>query len=185
MLRRIDGKKLAILSSSIIIIFIAAGYFINLKLIERKARNTVEKHLEAVITGKGNPYDTVDVLRVKAILENVRAFLYLDTLKRERVKDKPLVIDRNMYEKSFRTAFKNYDEFIDGMKKIYGKKAKQANDGLLVKRDERRYEFEFLYDVTLTNRLGQEVIRTYVFEVKPSIMSGSDFDIAGFHEVKR
>jgi hypothetical protein len=177
-----NKKKLVVLMSAIIIAAFIAGYMIHVKLLERRARNAVEKHLQSIITGKGNPYETVDVLKVKKILENVRDFIYFETLRRERVKEKTMVIDRNMYESSFRTAYKNYDEFIDGMKTIYGRKAKKTEDGLIVKRSEHHYEFEFLYDITLKDRLGQVINKKYVFEVRPSVISDSDYAITGFHE---
>ncbi|RJQ56755.1 MAG: hypothetical protein C4526_01035 [Nitrospiraceae bacterium] len=177
-----DKKKLALLILSIIIVVFAAGMFLYPELQERKARNVVEKHLQAVITGKGNPYETVDVLKVRKIPEGVLDFIYLDTLKRERIKDKSMVIDRNMYENSFRTVYKSYDEFIDGMKIVYGSKAEQTEDGLVVKRNGHHYEFEFLYDVTLTDRSGQKLYKKYVFEVRPSHLPGSDYIISGFQE---
>jgi len=180
-----DRKKLAILISAVLVVVFIAANRIHLRLLEGKARDAVEKHLERIVTGKGNPYETVDVLRVDKILENVVDYLYLDTVDRERVKEKTMVIDRNMYESSFRSSYKDYDEFIEGMKIIYGRQAKQTNDGLVVKRNEHHYEFEFLYDVTLTDRLGRKISKKYIFDVRPSIISGTDYAVTGFHEVKR
>jgi hypothetical protein len=177
-----DRKKLAILISAVLIVIFIAANRIHLRLLEGKARDAVEKHLECIVTGKGNPYETVDVLRVNSILQNVSDFLYLDTVGRERVKEKTMVIDRNMYESSFRNSYKDYDEFIDGMKIVYGREAKQTKDGLIVKRNEHHYEFEFLYYVTLTDRLGQKISKKYIFDVRPSIISGSDYAVTGFHE---
>lgn len=178
-------KRILLISAAALIAVFIGGNLIHLKLLEKKAQDAVEKHLDRIKTGKGNPYETVDVLRVNKILENVSDFLYLGRVSRERVKDKTMVIDRNMYENSFRNSFKDYDEFKDGMKKVYGRKAIQTDDGLLVKRNEHHYEFTFLYDVTITDNRGQETNKKYVFEVKPSVISNSDYAITGFHVMKR
>lgn len=176
-----DKKKIIFLILIIIIIFVS-GYILYFKSPERQARNIVDKHLQSIMTGKGNPYETVDILKVKEIFINVLDFKYLNTIEKNRVRNDPMVLDQNMYEKAFKTIYKTYDEFIDRNKKMYGDRAKETKDGLIVESNDYHYEFAFLYDVTITNRLGQKLYKKYVFEVKPSLISDSGYVITSFYE---
>lgn len=177
-----NKKKLIFWIVPIIIIVLGAGYILYFKSPERQARRVVDQHLYSIMTGKGNPYATVDILKVKETFINVLDFKYLNTIKKERVRDDPMVLDRSDYEKYYKEMHNSYEEYLQFYKKIYGDRAKETGDGLIVESDDYHYEFEFLYDVTLTNRLGQKLYKKYVFEVKPSLISEYKYHITGFSE---
>lgn len=174
-------RLFAILIPIIVVTSIVGYVILSKKIPEIKAKRVVDAHLESIMTGKGNPYETVDILKIKEIFINVLDFKYLNTLKRERVRNDPLVLDRNFYE-LVKGSHKSYDEFLDFEKKVYGDRAQKTEFGLVVESNDYHYEFAFLYDVTITNKLGLKLYKKYVFEVEPSITSDSGYVITGFYE---
>jgi 6-pyruvoyl-tetrahydropterin synthase len=149
---------------------------------EIKARRIVDAHLKSIMTGNGNPYATVDITKVKEIFINVLDFKYLNTFKKERVQNDPMVFNQKDYEEFYKKIYDSYEKFLQEMKRIYGDRATETEEGLIVKSEDYHYEFEFLYDVTLTNKLGMKIYKKYVFEVKPSRLSDSGYVITGFYE---
>lgn len=175
-----DKKKIIFLLLIIIIIFVS-GYFLYFKSPERQARNVVDKHLQYIMTGKGNLYETLDIMKVKETFINVLDFKYLATTFKERVKDKPKYFTKYEYEKYYGYLYNSYDEFLHKYKKKYGNSAREMEGGgLVVESDDYHYEFVFLYDVTLTNKLGEKRYKKYIFLVGPSLIS--EYAITGVYE---
>lgn len=176
-----DKKKLIVIIFVIIIVFVA-GYILYFKLPEIQARRVVDKHLQSIKTGRGDPYDTVDITKVKSIFINVIDFKYLNTLLKERVLNDPMVFNRKWYEKYEKERFNSYEKFLQFEKDLYGNRAKEAEDGLIIESNDYHYEFIFLYDVTITNRLGEKLYKKYLFEVKQSSISDHGYAITSFEE---
>ena len=131
------------------------------------AKDVVNRHLDAIKTGKSNPYETVDITKVKEVFINVLDYKFLTVLKKEK-RPTILSIDRRMYEINPRK--ETYEEYIESYKKIYEKDLKEGTAKLIGDRLEiflePHYYLELLYDVELTNRLGQKLYKKVVFEVK-------------------
>lgn len=166
----------------VILIALIGGFVFIHQSPETKARRVVDAHLKSIMTGTGNPYATVDITKVKEIFINVLDFKYLNTLKKERVQNDPMVLNQKDYEEFYKKIYDSYEKFLQEMKRIYGDRATETEAGLIVKSEDYHYEFEFLYDVTITNKLGMKLYKKYVFEVKPSIISDSGYIITSFYE---
>lgn len=176
-----NKKKLIIIIFVIVTVFVA-GFIAYLKFPEIQARRIVDKHLQSIKTGKGDPYDTVDITKVEGIFINVINYKYLSTLLKKRVQDDPMIFNRIMYEKYDRELFDSYEKYLQFHKELYGNRAKETEDSLIVESKDYHYEFIFLYDVTITNRLGEKLYKKYLFEVKPSIISDHGYVITSFEE---
>lgn len=172
-------RRLFIILIPVIVIIVIVGY---VKFPEIKAKRVVDAHLKSIMTGEGNPYATVDITQVKELFINVLEFKYLNTLKKERVQNDPMVFNKKEYEEFYKKIYDSYEKFLQEMKRIYDDRAIETEEGLIVKSDDYHYEFQFLYDVTLTNKLGMKLYKKYVFEVKPSLISDSGYVITGFYE---
>lgn len=179
---RIRKKKFVFVISFAILLALIGGYAFIRKSPETKARRAVDTHLNSIMTGKGNPYETVDITKVREIFINVLNYKYLNTLRTERVQDEPMVFNQKAYEDYYKKIYDSYEKFLQEMKRLYGDRATETEAGLIVKSEDYHYEFEFLYDVTITNRLGQQLFKKYVFEVKPSRISDSGYEITSFYE---
>lgn len=108
-----NRKKLILLVLPLIIVAFGIGYVLYSNSSERQARSVVDRHLRSIMTGQENPYDTVDILKVEKIFINVLDFKYLNTIKNERVRDEPMVYDRNDYEKYYKERYNSYEEFLE------------------------------------------------------------------------
>jgi 6-pyruvoyl-tetrahydropterin synthase len=176
-------RRLFIILIPVIVIIAIVGHVkfpeINAEI---KARRVVDAHLKSIMTGKGNPYSTVDPTKIEKIFINVLDFKYLNTLKKDRVQNDPMVFNQKYYEEYYKNIYDSYEKFLQEMKRIYSDRAIETEVGLIVKSEDYHYEFEFLYDVTLTNKLGMKLYKKYVFEVKPSLISDSGYVITGFYE---
>jgi len=171
-----------ILGIVILIIILISGYIIYHGLPERKARSVVDKHLHSIKSGKGNPYSTVDVTKVEKVFINVLDFKYLSTPKNVKVRNDPTVHDRHMYEIGYNKIYKTYEEYLDSMKELYGDRTQEINDSIVVESNDFHYEFQFLYDVTITNKLGNKLYKKYLFDVAPSLTNDFGYEITRFHE---
>jgi 6-pyruvoyl-tetrahydropterin synthase len=174
-----SGKKFYFI---VILIALIGGYVFIHQTPEIKARRVVDTHLKSIMTGNGDPYATVDITKIKELFINVLDFKYLNTLKKERVQNDPMVFNQEFYEEHGKKIYDSYAKFLQEMKRIYSDRAIETEEGLIVKSKDYHYEFEFLYDVTLTNKLGMKLYKKYVFEVKPSLISDSGYVITGFYE---
>lgn len=148
---------------------------------EQKARRAVVAHLEAIKTGKGNPYETSDVLE---IFVNVLDYKYLNTLRAEEVPDPPSTRDRDDYERTFAGTglFQSYENYLEWVLETYGDRAFRDGDRVIVLSDKTHYEFAFLYDVEVTNRIGHRLYKKFVFEVHPSRLNRYGYVIVDYYE---
>ena len=178
-----NWKKRTIILASIMVVavFVCYVYFFYFSE-ENKARKVVEAHLETIKTGVGNPYDTVDIGSVSEVFINVLDYKYLTTAKADKVPDSPIVFDRKMYDSIYKDIYKSYDEYLNRMAETYGDKAKREGDKIIVTRDTSHYEFAFLYDLVLTNGLGQQIYKKYTFVVKPSSIGKYSYKITALYD---
>lgn len=149
---------------------------------EYKAKSVVNDHLNSIKTGKSNPYETVDISKVREIFVNVLGYKYLTVLKKEK---RPTILsyDREFYKILNPTDCKTYEEFIEKRKKLYESdikagKAKVVGDRLDVYLEPHNY-LELLYDVECTNRLGNRLYKKVVFQVEES---STKYEIVGFKD---
>lgn len=208
---------------------------------EKQARSVVNQYLDSIKTGKGNPYDAIDLTETKQIFINVLDYKYLTTLRKEKVRDDPLIYDDkdysehwfdddatlsidelnemahalaalkpeafmgwkegralfeineevlpltvenlNKFRESFKKIFescKTYEGYLDIIEKRWGDRAERVGNKIIIESDDFHWEFEFLYDVVITNRLGQKLYKKYIFEVEPYILGG--YKIVGLRE---
>jgi len=209
---------------------------------EKQARNVVNQYLDSIKTGKGDPYDAIDLTETKQIFINVLDYKYLTTLRKENVRNDPLIYDDkdysehwfdddatlsideldgiahalatlkprafrgweegkamfrlpggetlaleaenlNKFRESFKKIFegcKTYEGYLDIMEESWEGRAKRVGNKIIVESDNFHWEFEFLYDVVVTNRLGQKLYKKYIFEVEPYILGG--YKIVRLHE---
>ena len=68
------------------------------------------------------------------------------------------------------------------MMEMFGARAARDGDRVVVRSDKYHYEFAFLYDLEITNRLGQQLYKKYVFEVKAIKSTGNKYEINNFYE---
>lgn len=177
-----DKKRRKFYVALIVIVVLIGGYILIRQMPELKARKVVDAHLKSIMSGEGNPYSTVDILKVQEIFINVIDYKYLTTLKKDRVLDKPFVLDKKRYDEFYYKVYKTYDEYLNKMQELYGDRATRTEDGIVVQSDGYHYEFEFLYDITLTNKLGMKLYKKYVFQVSKSDLPDYGYAIVGFHE---
>ena len=145
----------------------------NFSLGERQARKTVEGYLNSIKTGKGDPYLWFGyTIPDKGIFINVIDYNHLTTVKKKIFRE-PYVYDREDYEKSIymKELYPSFEEYLNGVLKTFGEKAKRVGDTVVLASDEYHNEYELLYDVTITNRLGMKLYKKYVFTVEPSILN--------------
>jgi len=166
---------------------------------ERQARRVVDRHLNAIRTGNTiDALETIAISKVGGISTDVFDFKYMNTLKKERVRDEPMVFDRERYEREvfgkglppdlkppLEGQFTCYDEYLAFYKRIYtlvsnADRVKVTSNDIVVESEYYHYEFEFHYGIALTDKLGQRLYKQYVFEVKPW---SREYAITGFHEM--
>ena len=138
--------------------------------------------MEAIKSGIGNPYETVDIGKLRELFINVLGYRYLATTKKDKVPDDPTVFDKRLYDEIFSKIYKSYDEYLNEMTQRYGERATRDGDKVVVRSDKYHYEFAFLYDVTITNKLGQQLYKKYVFEVKPTSIGKYGYEITAFYQ---
>ena len=66
--------------------------------------------------------------------------------------------------------------------KLFGERATRELDKVFVRRDTYHYEFTFLYDLVITNRLGQQLYKKYIFEVKPAVIGKYKYEIVALYD---
>jgi hypothetical protein len=147
---------------------------------EGQAKDAVSQHLNAIRTGKSDPYDTVDTGKVKEIFINVLDYKFLTVLKKEK---RPTILDFNRHTYKMIPHKETYEEYIESFKKAFEKDLKEGRarligDGLVIDLEPHFY-FELLYDVEITNRLGQKLYKKVVFGVEKL---GGKYLIVSFRE---
>ena len=166
---------------------------------ERQARIVVDRHLNAIRTGNIiDALETVARSKVGEISIDVFDFTYMNTLKKKRVSDEPMVFNRERYEREvlgkglppdlkppLEGRFTCYDEYLAFYKGIYtlaanADRVKVTSNDIVVASEHYHYEFEFRYGIALLDKLGQKLYKQYVFEVKPWSRA---YAITGFHEL--
>jgi hypothetical protein len=161
---------------------IAGSIAIYLNSEEQKASRVVEAHLKAIKSGGRDLYETIDVAHVPERLGNVLDYEYIETVKKEKVPDEPLVIDRAIYDDIFRNKYKSYDEYVSRMRALYGDRATRKGNKLFIRPDTFHEEFTFLYELTTIDRAGRKLRKKYFFEVRPTPVGRYGYEIAYLFE---
>jgi hypothetical protein len=112
-------KKIVFVVSFAVLIALIGGYAFIHQSPEAKARRVVDAHLNSIMTGKSNPYATVDIIKIKEIFINVLNYKYLTTLKKEHVQDAPMVLNQKFYDDFNKKRYDSYEKYIQEMKRIY------------------------------------------------------------------
>ncbi|NLM94267.1 MAG: hypothetical protein GX165_01755 [Firmicutes bacterium] len=158
----------------VVLLAFTVGFTLHYTSEEQKARRAVEAHLKAIGTGRGNPYETSSVPKV---FVNVLDFRYLRTIRAERVPTRLLFTS---IEGLRGDSPNSYEEYLAKFMTMFGDRA--VRDGDRVPQDTTHYEFAFLYDLELTNRIGHRLYKKYVFEVRPSSLNRYGYKIVDFYE---
>lgn len=203
-----DIVALGIIAS--IALVVAILYILNLThdyVGEYRARRTVEKYLNAQ---KKGDFDYSDLMshemnsskRISSF--NILDSKYLNTLVKQ--KDVPFIrkseldsYDAEDYE-LFKEYYKSLKDFLDSRQKLYDtKNVININDGkpppyiiyrgedsLSIYWQDTKKEYLFLYDVTLTNRLGSVLHKRFTFIVDDDGYKSkyriADFDYPGLSD---
>lgn len=174
---------------------------------EYRAKRTVEKYLKYQKKGeayiKGSDLLSYEVDRRKRICSfNILDYKYLNTIAKRRdvlfIRD--ITYDNDQYEKFHKSHHQNLKEFLDYQQKAHesfnevdirrGEQPKyiltRTEDSLIVSWGDTKNEYLFLYDVTLTNRLGMALHKRFTFIVdddgyKPKYQI-VDFDYDGLSD---
>ena len=170
--------KVFVLPTLLMVLTLGGLFFYDRQRPQNKAKRVVDKHLSSRKTGKGNPYSTVDITKIREVFINVIDYKYL-SMKKIKVPEGPTIYDREFY-KYVKDSYKTYEEFLDFYQEIYKDRAKRIEDKLIVDTDDYHYEYEFLYDLILANRLGLKLYKKYVFRVAPDILGG--YQIISYYE---
>lgn len=179
-IKRPNKNLLSILLGLIVVGALVAVIYFNSD--EQKAIRVVNAHLEAIKSGKGNPYDTVELSEIDEIFINVIDYKYLNIEdKGENTVTEQIVYDRDWYEMLGYDKDKTYEEFLNQKLDLWGDEARRVGDTVIASYDVTYKTFDLLYDVTITNRLGTQLFKKYVFEVR-SKADESDFKIVDFYE---
>ncbi|GEM_PF-2688427 len=173
------SKRIRIGIILVVLLTFTAGFTLHYTSEEQKARRAVEAHLKAIETGRGNPYETSNVLEV---FINVLGFRYLRTIRAERVPDPPGIYEREFIERLRGDSPDSYEEYLEKFMTMFGGRAIRDGDRVIVPQDTTHYEFAFLYDLELTNRIGHRLYKKYVFEVHPSSLNRYGYKIVDFYE---
>lgn len=180
--RKLNWKKLVPIILVIAVSGSVVAHLIYRNSEEQKARRVVEAHLETIKSGVGNPYETVDIVNVQEVFINVLDYKYLGIARKEKVPDEPMVFDKREYDEVYSKIYKSYDEYLDETMKLYGERATMDRDRIVVRRDTYHYELGLVYDLVITNKLGQQLYKKYVFEVKPTSIGKYGYKITALHE---
>jgi len=165
----------------LIVAFGVIGFVVYSQTPEYKAKSVVNNHLNSIKTGKSNPYETVDISKVREIFINVLGYKFLTILKKGKAPH-TLSIGREYYKTYDIKQFKTYEEYIEYHKRLYAEEIKNGKAKMVGDTLEVYYEqdyFELLYDVECTNRLGHKLYKKVVFQVEKS--SGK-YEIVGIKD---
>lgn len=172
---KIDKVKM-LLILIVLLLFFAGSIIAYYNSEEQKAKRIVETYLFTIKTGKGNPYENIDI--DCGIFINVLDYKYLVTTEKQRVPKEPLILDRRLYEMFYREQYETYHDFLDDHMKI-SHDAERIGDKVVVQRPGHYYKFAFLYDMVITNKIGMKLFNKYTFEVK---QKASGYEIVSYRE---
>jgi uncharacterized membrane protein YvbJ len=163
--RKFSPKYLIVLGTVFIIGIAVIGY-LNYFTLEAKAKNIVNKYLEASKNGestyaykKSNVDDFINVLDYKFI-----------NVKDKKQKPKILTIDYDLWEEFYKDQYSTFTEFADSMIALYKTNAnsevlKKGPFTVEIKTGELYDELTLLYDLEVTNKLGQKIYKKVYFIV--------------------
>ncbi|MDP5277159.1 hypothetical protein [Chengkuizengella axinellae] len=168
--------KLFISIISIVVILGASTFiYLNYFTTEAKAKNVVNKYLSAINKGEST-YDYKSIGVDDFI--NVLSYDYLRTQLETK---EPVTIDYDIYEFNesyFSEVYDSFDDFKETMKIIY-----RSNEGYSIRRDSDAWftletgefydEYRLIYDVELTNGLGQKIYKKVYFVVNNDNSDGN------------
>ncbi len=166
------------------ILVLAVIGFIYFNTGEQKAKRVVDAHLSAIKTGKGNPYDTVDIFSddLDGIFINVISYKYLNKIDEKDVTETNTIeFDREWYQDYETGNYSTYEDFLNAELELYGEDARRVGDEVWATYDIEYHQYSFLYDVTITNGLGQLVYEKFVFNVRSKV-GESDYKIVSYEE---
>ena len=80
--------------------------------------------------------------------------------------------------------FETYDTYISNLEHLYEWRLMQG--GLPQKNVTKRYDYNyrFLYDLVLINQFGEQFVKQFVFEVRPTFSFNPAFTITAVSEVR-
>lgn len=164
-----EVKIISVVALCIAIIGVSVFVFFNFTTPEAQAKSVVNKYLSAIKNGKSTyDYKDIDVDDYR----NVLNYKYLN-VELSTKENKTIEFSLSDWERFWKDLYpdqKTYSEFKKEMKMIYtnGNVLVDNNSNLKIERDEQFNVIYLLYDVEVTNGLGQKVYTKTTFKVDNS-----------------
>ncbi|WP_103105355.1 zinc-ribbon domain-containing protein [Brevibacillus reuszeri] len=163
-------SKNIILASVIVILLVLGSVLAYVKFftIEAKAKEVVNGYLKASQTGAS----TVPFTRIDSNISdfiNVLDYEYI-SVKGSKQKPKKANLTQEIWERSFKDEYPTFTEFAEAMIEVYKRKGGGKLEGMTlnsveVTTGEMYDEITLLYNLELTNRLGEKVYKKVEFVV--------------------
>ncbi|TLY19527.1 MAG: hypothetical protein E6K67_04570 [Nitrospirae bacterium] len=152
---------------------------------EGVARQTIEKYLASVQTGRRFSADQA-INKSGVLFTGLGRYSYVATVNKRRIESQYSVesqpLEMGLIKKIM--TFETYDTYISNLEHLYEWRLMQG--GLPQKNVTKRYDYNyrFLYDLVLINQFGEQFVKQFVFEVRPTFSFNPAFTITAVSEVR-
>src|SRR5438067_12983329 len=152
---------------------------------ERVARQTIEKYLASVQAGRRFSADLA-INKSGVLFTGLGRYSYMATVNKRRIESQYRIesqpLEIGLIKKIM--TFETYDTYISNLEHLYEWRLMQG--GLPQKNVTKRYDYNyrFLYDLVLINQFGEQFVKQFVFEVRPTFSFNPAFTITAVSEVR-